>query len=264
MKLLAIYAHYDADQILRPYVRHALQAWRAAGLDVVFVTTSTLDDAALGSIRALGCTVVERRPNVGFDFYSWRSVLTTTALDPYAAVLTLNSSVFGPIGSVAALLGPMLEAKAELVGVVRSDEFQPHLQSFCLLWKRPLLGSPAFEGFWAEVQPLERKTEVIARYEVPLTAHFAERGFSWAARVEGEHLLRGTQRARRPFDERGPVNPMLRHPCKVLELGGGFVKVQLLQQNPARVDLDPLRRHLLAQGYPLPCVENCARHHLFN
>src|SRR5688572_8447822 len=68
---LCVFASYDGQSIVDPYVLRYLEDLRAAGFDLVFVTTSAaLRDADVAALRRL-CRTVVLRANTGYDFYSW-------------------------------------------------------------------------------------------------------------------------------------------------------------------------------------------------
>ena len=83
----------------------------------------------------------------------------------------------------------------------------PHLQSFFLVFRRPLLDAGALEDFFAERPEHATRNEAIDRFEIQLTDHLRRRGFVPDAFVR-------------------PLFPRLRH-----------------EYNPTTRPLDLIRRH---------------------
>lgn len=75
----------------------------------------------------------------------------------------------------------MEDRSADFWGLVHSKQTASHLQSFFLGFSKQVFCSSAWAEFWAGVEDLEDKWEVIRRYEIGLTKHFAKAGFGFDA-----------------------------------------------------------------------------------
>jgi lipopolysaccharide biosynthesis protein len=112
--------------------------------------------------------------------------------------------------------------------------------------RRPLLESPAFQGFWQSVVPLDRKDDIIDRYEIGMSEHFLQAGFRMAALYDArEHALatrrelwphlairepkRSWRHLRKMRDT--PHNPSECFPGRLLDAGVPFVKAGLFRVN---------------------------------
>ena len=74
MKRLAVFAHYDRDNLLDDYVFRYLAGLKCVVDSIVFVSASRLSDASVGRLKTL-CDTVMLRENVGYDFGSWQAGL---------------------------------------------------------------------------------------------------------------------------------------------------------------------------------------------
>ncbi len=247
MKRLAIFAHYDAQAEVKPYVLHYLKALRPACARIVFVSTAALSEDALAETRAL-CDEVILRPNRGFDFGMWRHVILEADLEPWDELLLTNSSIFGPLVPIEPLLGRMAAEGCDFWGMTDNDELHWHIQSYFVVFKRKVLASSAFTDFWRSVLPYKNKLQVIFSYELGLTTFLLEAGFEPKVLVPMSSLPRAK-------DHDGIFgNTTCLHPLEVLRAGLPFVKVELLRDNPYALDLRPIFAAMSRAGYDASLV----------
>jgi lipopolysaccharide biosynthesis protein len=92
---LCIFAHYDHDDRVDPYVMNYLEAIKACGFEIVFVTPSALQQTDVEQLRLI-CGDVILRANVGHDFGSWATGLQRHRERVRGRLLLANDSVYGP------------------------------------------------------------------------------------------------------------------------------------------------------------------------
>lgn len=242
-----IFAHHDADARVRPYVRAHLDALREVAARRVFVTTAPLEGPQPDVDRVIV------RQNVGFDFGSWREALRREVLDDVDELVLVNSSVFGPMpGGLRVAFRRMREVPADFWGMTDSHQFDWHLQSYFLVFRRPLLQSEAFAEFWERMLLHATKAQTIRSYELGLTQWLRQAGF------RGVPLI-GTARftpewRKRLWPRAWKMNPTARYAPELLDAGMPYVKVELLRDNPYDVPLGPVRARMKAAGYDLDLV----------
>lgn len=241
-KRLCIFAHYsDSSQIAR-YVLSYLEALAGVGMDIVFVSSSPdLPGGELEKISPL-CRLIVKRENRGYDFGSWKVGLEQSGdLEKYEEVILANDSVYGPLFPLGESFGKMESGRADFWGITDSWMPQHHLQSYFMVFTRPVFTSPAFLSFWKTLPFFRRKKDIIIHCEVRLTEHLEDHGFRCGAVIPygGIEILPG----RTAWDMRLEVltghrnlNPThffwrvmiekYRHP---------FLKVELLRENPVQV-----------------------------
>ena len=168
---VAVFCHFDGRGRILPHTRLYIDALRAEGFDVVFVTNSPkLSAPDQAWIRRNAARVLTRR-NIGYDFGAWRDAIATCKLPlPGTQVLVIaNDSVYGPLRP----LGPMLErldfSQADVWSATDSWQHQYHLQSFFVAFGPKALAHPAFGEFWRSVRNVRSKWWIITRYEVGLS-----------------------------------------------------------------------------------------------
>lgn len=165
---LAVFAHFDPGGHVAPHVRRYLRLLAEAVDRVVIVSTAELDDTGRAELRRHG-ELVERE-NIGYDFYSWKTGLDHAGdWDSYSRVVICNDSVVGPTRPLAEVLGRNAPADADFWGMTASHEISPHVQSWFVVFERPVIASGLLHGFWGAMEPVSNRYVVIRRYEVGLS-----------------------------------------------------------------------------------------------
>ena len=251
---LGLYAHYDREGLVRPYVLHVLQGLREVCSETHFVSTAMLPAKERSKLEGL-CAKVILRENQGFDFGMWAEALSQVDPSQCNEVLLANSSVLGPVFP----LGPVFEAaqrlEADFWGLTENHDLARHVQSYFLVFRRRVLESPAFAAFWSRILEFREKEQVIRAYEVGLTRFLEGEGFRGAVLFPRERLEEARGRTR-VFRHRPAENPTLSMAAVLLDLGMPFVKAELLARNPRNEDLDAVLLRLQQAGYPLEFVQD--------
>jgi hypothetical protein len=165
---LAVFAHFDPGGQVAPHVQRYLTQLRDAVDRLVIVSTAKLDATARGTLEGLGDLV--ERENVGYDFYSWKTGFDhVRGWDRYDRVMICNDSVVGPMRPLAEILGPAAPKDVDFWGMTSSNELSPHVQSWFVVFERDVVASGLLHGFWAAMEPVSNRAEVIRRYEVGLS-----------------------------------------------------------------------------------------------
>jgi lipopolysaccharide biosynthesis protein len=138
-------------------------------------------------------------------------------------------------------------------GMTDSFEISWHLQSYFIVFKRPVLQSSAIGQFFHSVLPYRDKDQLIRSYEIGMTKFVCEQGFRPAAYVPFASWEKTPARAKRLCRKR--QNPTCFHPMRLIEAGMPLVKCQLLRDNPGRLDMAPIYRAIEASGYDRRLIE---------
>jgi lipopolysaccharide biosynthesis protein len=251
MKRVALFAHYDTETEVKPYVVTLLRGLREACDEIVFGSTAGLSEGELERVRPL-CSRTFVRENVGYDFAVWRHALSAVDLSEVDELVLANSSVFGPICPLAPIFEQMAEHDCDFWGMTDSFEIRWHVQSYFLVFKRRALRAPAFLQFFDAVLPYRDKEQVIRSYELGLTQFLREHGLKPGAFVPlGSWLSSPLRRARLCARRR---NATLYYPLQLIAAGMPFVKMQLLRDNPAGVSVAEVLRAMGAAGYDVSQV----------
>lgn len=191
MQDVCIFAHYDKDDVVDPYVLRYLAALKACGFATVFVTASAIDEASRKQVRQYCIDCLERE-NVGHDFGSWSAGLARWRDRVGGRLLLANDSVYGPLLPLAPQLERLTSMKSDFYGMVCNREVRPHLQSWFLLFEPHVVQSQTFSEIFCQ-PPLARSREVIiAELELTATERLAAAGFTYSAlHMPGARTLLG-------------------------------------------------------------------------
>jgi rhamnan synthesis protein F len=252
-----VIAHFHPKGAIAIGLRNLIAALLAYSENVVFVSTN----AAPHETGTLPRPVkVITRPNVGYDFYSYKvgieALGDVSGLDQ---LVILNSSFVcvDPAKLCANFLSPPARG-VDLLGLSASREIELHLQSYFVSFENAaVIGSAAFAEWWRAMQPVSDRSRVISQYEIGMSKYFVERGFRLGAAFapSPQHKLLALCRAMEfsgRFPDIGPdgtvvldtaaadsLNPTHFLWDRILE-EFGILKLELLKTNPFRLDLRAL------------------------
>ncbi len=250
----AVVAHFDPDNLLDSTFRAVLDDLEARCDAIILVTTSELapqDIPTSTKVRTI-C-----RPNIGYDFYSYRvgiaALLEQGGCD---RLLLLNSSyLITDRTRYQQAVTDMLQRldRSDVVGVTQSRQWQWHLQSYLLALRGSVLSSPWFQAWLSTLSPRNSKIETILSGELGLSSAIM------ASQAKVDVLFRPTPSEQRqaialwgykrltpktlPHIMRpsfwrtlGQFNPT-HFQARALALRAGLVKTELVRNNPHQLSL---------------------------
>ncbi len=252
MRDFCLFAHFDKDDKVDDYVLRYLKHIKALNFSIVFISTARLPVADVERLRA-DCFDVIVREDVGLDLGSWAVGFAKHRAAMDGRLLLANDSVYGPIGCLPAALDRLTSRRADFYGFVESVEIAPHLQAWLVLFEPEVVRHPALEAILSRPYAAMSKREIIVQGEVALSRHLAGAGFRYNA------LYRSSQAGLvGRYLWANPTHFLWRE--LLLEAGVPFLKIQLLRDNPLRLEnaetilaaverIDPefsavIRRHL--------------------
>ncbi len=180
-RTLVLFAHFDPQGIVDPYVAYYLNALHGLGATVVFVSGSpTLTPESVAPIRSL-CAGIYTRRTLSLDFGSWHLAWCILrqrgwSLDHFDRFVIANDSVFGPLFPIEEMWSTFHDA--DMYGAIENTQMTPHLQSFFLTWDLNSRTRPFLNDFWNDFQYVVHKSTLIWRYEVGLSKRARKAGLS--------------------------------------------------------------------------------------
>jgi lipopolysaccharide biosynthesis protein len=242
----AIFAHFDSDGSRCENVKMLLEALIKVFPKVLVVSTGGLSKVVPECFPRVE---VIQRPNVGYDFYSYKVGALALLKDSELTDLVFCNSSIAVLDSAkfeAALYEVLSPNSSDLVGLTASSQFEFHVQSYLF---RLRLSEPVRKfarNFFGSVRPRNFKEEVIFDYEIGLTRRALGFGLSVSSayRPTVEDALAQTfrwsesQRKKNcaTDDTVGGENPTQWSADRLAQLFG-FVKWELLLANPNHIDL---------------------------
>jgi len=259
---LCVFAHFDRDGLVDDYVVNYLQALDRLGCETVIVSTAeNLDDENIRKALPF-CSRFIVKQNIGYDFASWRTGLESVGdLSGYDRLIVANDSVYGPLQDLGKVFDEMEGRNVDFWGITDSLKYGRHLQSYFLVYGKPVVQSATFCEFWRRLPDYRHKYVVIIQGEIGLSRRLVAAGFDFAAYRPIEAVQEGQRAdaATLAAKFRDPrISPTHRGWRGLLQGGCPFLKIQLLRDNPMQVpDLDDWETVLgEVSGYDLKLIRN--------
>jgi lipopolysaccharide biosynthesis protein len=222
-----------------------------------------------------------RRPNIGYDFYSYRTGLTELFKNHDAdGIFLLNSSfILLNTKRFSNLLRQMADKNhaSAVRGATASSQIDLHLQSYLLYFDLKKLPKNWLQDFFKTVQPANKKSELILAYEIGLSQQLQKNHISidsifkpsaisrlqgsiaWIRRrmpsAERLHLLKP-----RTWKNFGGIN-WTHFAALNLAEQYGFVKAEVMCVNPYKFNLEPIlsvceKKRLTEIQKTITCIKN--------
>ena len=181
----AMYASFSVDGRIEERDLIYLRGLREVCDNVVYAANSPILPDEAEKLRGIASATICRFHG-GYDFGSWRLGMRLARergwLAPEACreLVFANSSCYGPVRPFAEMFGAMdKRRRADFWGLTFNTQRSgaPHLQSFFLVFRRPVLDSGALDDFFAERPQRATRAEAVERFEIQLTEHLRNRGF---------------------------------------------------------------------------------------
>lgn len=254
---VGVLAHFDTAAELSAVNRSLLDCLLEVCDRVVIVTTSPLRPTGLDPDRV---EVIER-PNMGYDFYSYRVGLSACVeRHGFDGLFLVNTSfmVCHRERFCATLVAMATRAEgAAVTGLSESLQFEPHLQTYLVHFTREAVLSPPFQAWAASIEPQPDKMQMILRYELGMTRTLRQHGLNHAALFSETPAEQAAAMARwqncnlseqRHFDGSRSAREVALVPAsaynpvhfsaRALAERHGLVKSELVRTNPHRLDID--------------------------
>src|SRR3954451_10756180 len=219
---IAFLAHWSEDRRQSRSTLRLIAELQRLGYRVVVSSTSSADgplDFAADDVRLDEVTLL-RRPNTGYDFGSWAVAMSAREeflQRPY--VLVVNDSLVGPFAPLDEVVADFEQTTADVWGLVESNQFASHLQSFFRGFRYEVLAEPVMRRFWCDLRVIADKSTLIEQYEFGFSAFLARNGFSTTPFVHHKQVV----------DE--GLNPTIHGWRALFDAGVPFVKRELVR-NP--------------------------------
>ncbi|GJD39819.1 hypothetical protein OICFNHDK_2283 [Methylobacterium bullatum] len=224
---LCLFAHFDQDNVLADYVIYYLEAIRAAGFDIVVISTSHLSANDVLRLRSVAHDVILRE-NIGHDFASWALGIERYASLVSGQLMIANDSVYGPIGDLNRALTRLTSVPSDVYGMIESKEIKRHLQSWLIIFEPHVHASAAFRGVFKQPFHQMSKAEIIRDGEIGLSQNLISHGYSIKALFDGK--FRNGQSLKIPSNT---SHFLWRELIEIEEIP--FLKIELLRVNPCRI-----------------------------
>lgn len=183
--IVAIFSHYDPDDIFDAYALYYVEHLLQAVDQVVVVSTSSLSDSDTRYLERIGCVVIIR-DNIGYDFYSYKIGIDSVNIKDFDALLLCNDSMYGPFYNLQNLIQDL--SKKDVWGITDSYMKNYHIQSYFVGFGKSVLRSQEFKDYWQSVTIVDGRQKVIDYYEIGMSQYFSECGFHLVSNTSSQSL----------------------------------------------------------------------------
>ncbi|MBC7488882.1 MAG: hypothetical protein H7240_01480 [Glaciimonas sp.] len=254
---IAVVAHFDPSNNWSSNFIELLKSIEKVA-DKIFVV-STCAETPLLPVDIKSTTVI-KRPNIGYDFYSYRvGIIFALQERDISGLFLINSSVLllDEIKFINLLQSiSNTAAKEAVLGVTSSSQFGWHIQSYLLYFNFRNFSKQWLLEYSKTIQPVNTKLEVVLNFEIGLSKHFLILAIltrcvykpSFIKKITGTiayiRSLRDSKRITnwltlRPWKTYKDVN-WTHFDAKSIATEFGFVKSEVLRTNPHNLNLDEI------------------------
>jgi len=200
---IAIFAHYDKDNIIDDYVIYYLNALKEVAQKIIFVSDCNLIIEEQNKLQDIVDFIITEKHDE-YDFGSYKrgflfALENNLLKDTYQCIFA-NDSCYGPFNSLKALFETMEQKECDRncdfwgitqnkIGLDKKKNIyfsckRPHLQSYFLVFKKNVFLSETFIEFIKSIKKEENKHEVIINYEIGLSEKLVNAGFKWESFIK--------------------------------------------------------------------------------
>lgn len=167
---ICLFSSYFNGSTLPYYVEYYVRELNQHFLKVLFITNQKGEGAWKESLNRMNVEVMEVQ-NEGYDFGMWYKAMLKIDVSTYTELALVNDSciLFRPIGEDMSKIRSMNE---DYVGMVLSDRYSPHLQSYFVVAKGKAV--PLMLSYFQEHGIVQEYREVIQTYEIGLSVHMSK------------------------------------------------------------------------------------------
>lgn len=227
-KRAGIYAFYDADGIADRCAVYFLNDF-SKNIDRLIIVVN-------GSLSEEGRTAFEKytgeiiiRENKGFDIWAYKTGIDSLgwdSLSQFDELVLANNTVFGPLFPLKEMFGEMEERQVDFWGITRHYEnktdlfgtnpyhcIPEHIQSYFLVFRKPMLRSEVFQSYWNNCPEMKTYSEACGLFETYITRLFSDAGFKWDTFVDSSAYRNYSDEPLRTY----PLELICEHKCPIIK-----------------------------------------------
>lgn len=194
-KRIAIFAHYDKDNIIDDYVVFYLNSLKEVAQKIIFVSDCNLSEDEKRKLTGI-TEIIITEPHGEYDFGSYKRGFLYAKdngfLQYFDELILANDSCYGPFYPLKNVFEEMDKKNCDFWGITENKygirksgkiffrDKQPHLQSYFLTFKKNIFQSDLFIDFISSVKKQECKADIIFYYESGLCKLLSDENFKKA------------------------------------------------------------------------------------
>ena len=177
---IAVFASYSADGKIPDYVIYYLKGLKKICDIIIFVSDNPLFRKEADKLaQYVDYAEISRHGEYDFGSYKrgYQIALANNLLQKAEELIFCNDSCYGPIYPFKRMFNTMKNNKSDFWGICANDEFNYHLQSYFLVFKKNVFTSVVFADFINSVKKEANVSAVVLKYEVKFTHTLQSAGF---------------------------------------------------------------------------------------
>lgn len=182
MNRVAVFAHYDKNKRIEDYVLYYLKELKKVVSSIVFVSDSEISHDEQNKIKDIVDYSV-CAPHGEYDFGSYKRGFFLAKekglLENCDELIFCNDSCYAPLYPFEIMFSDMSSRNIDFWGITMNRYIFPHVQSYFVIFKPQIFNNLKFEEFIAGIKKEQDKIDVILNYEIGLSKHLQELGFSF-------------------------------------------------------------------------------------
>jgi glycosyltransferase involved in cell wall biosynthesis len=208
---VAIFANYDADNVIQNYVVYYLKKLKKVADKIIFVSDCTYSQKELKKVsKYVYHKICEKHGEYDFGSYKRGFIYAKEngLLDNCEELILCNDSCYAPIHPFEDMFNAMSNRKnidfwgitMNPVGYIEigDDEYKgdsdiPHIQSYFVVLKQKVIHSAIFEKFMFSIKKEKIKNAIIYKYEEGLTKELEKNGYKWDVFCQSSKILKNSQ-----------------------------------------------------------------------
>lgn len=182
-KRYAVFAGYNPDGTIHPYVITYLKGLNEVTDGIVYIADSSLKPEEEKKLQQLTIHYENIR-HEEYDFGSYKRGFNWLKRNGYLEkaneLIFANDSCYAPMTSFKPMFQKMAKRKElDFWGNTQNSKFSQHLQSYFLVFRKSVINSKIFANFINSIHHQQYPAQYIAEYEIKLTPHLENLGYKW-------------------------------------------------------------------------------------
>lgn len=185
-KRYVIFAGYNANSEISPYAKRYIKKLKEISSGVIYITDSELSKQSQQEIAPY-IMHGEYKRHGEYDWGSYKRgyewLKENGKLEDADEIIFANDSCYAPIKSFRPMFRKMKEQDVDFWGNTQNQKFNPHLQSYFLVFRRSIIQSEEFKSFIEGIKAQPDHSLYITEYEIKLTPYLEKLGYKWTSYI---------------------------------------------------------------------------------
>lgn len=192
MKRMLVYFFWDKDGVVDDYVTYCLNSFKPFCSKILVVVNGHINDAGFSKISSIADELLIRENkelDVGAYKYAFEQIGWEN-LSLYDEVIVTNFTLFGPVYPLEQMFSKMDSQSCDFWGLVNYPvkklgiTVKNHLQSCFVSYRKKLLSSPDFQGYWESLPEIKTYSDSVEYHEIIQTPYFNDKGYSFDSYIK--------------------------------------------------------------------------------